>query len=343
MVGCTAQAEQHCSCPPHAASTQPARAHTHTDTPAACCCRLLFKLCFQAQAEKLLGALRRLLLGDAGNATEMKLRVLQPLQASVNAMAAAGKGGNSEAMKLAVFEFRANLAVALTEVTRVAAQPGASTDAQATLSELQGARGAVRRPLDAALSLGAIACFVHTSACPSCPPFAANNQAIICLALRARFMLLTPPLPITAFSDGLAQLVSFFFGGAPVAGQGGAASASAAPSSRAASPALRTLSGLDLSAASADEAVTALLVLAEDFLEVVRRLLLRDPATATDMKLRVLQPLQAAINSARAASTDGGAGGCAAPVEDSSFTHDHATGLQQPAFSAALTTCPHAC
>jgi hypothetical protein len=51
-------------------------------------------------------------------------------------------------------------------------------------------------------------------------------------------------------------------------------------------------------------------VVAEEILEVVRRVLLQGPS-ASEMKLRVLQPLQSSINAMRAAAKDGSrAGAC---------------------------------
>jgi hypothetical protein len=108
----------------------------------------------------------------------------------------------------------------------------------------------------------------------------------------------------------LGQIISLFFGAAGSAAGGGSLQRSGSAS---ASPALKMVASLDVSRVTADQAAKALVVLAEEFLQVARRLLLQDASTATSMKQRVLQPLQASINKLKsAASQEGGgaAGGC---------------------------------
>jgi hypothetical protein len=110
--------------------------------------------------------------------------------------------------------------------------------------------------------------------------------------------------------SGLAQIISLFFGASASADGGRSLQRS---DSTSASPALKMVASLDLSRATAGQAGKALVVLAEEFLEVARRLLLQDASTATAMKQRVLQPLQASINNLKAAASvkgGGAAGGC---------------------------------
>jgi hypothetical protein len=141
-----------------------------------------------------------------------------------------------------VFEFQARLSAAVAEVGRLASEQPASAEAKATLAQLQGALVVVVE-LDAeVVVLG------RSAQSPLTSLLFGSLDAAACRC----------PV-LTAFTSGLTQLISLFFGWGGAAGAGAGAGAGATPT-RSASPALRMVANMNLAAASTEEAATALLV-----------------------------------------------------------------------------------